>query len=84
MWLKIKVDVSLRAQPMELSEIADMCEAEARDANLSAVQIEQVAVLIRLSDDAAAQECAYWQRRAQRMRAAAATIRRLIGAKEAA
>lgn len=69
---------------MDLAEIADMIDAEARDASLSAVQVEQVAVLIRLSDDAALMERDYWQRRAQRMRAAAATIRRLIVAKEAA
>jgi hypothetical protein len=65
---------------VDLAEIADMIESEAREATRSAVQVEQVAVLIRLSDDAAAQECACWQRRAQRMGAAAATIRRLIKA----
>jgi hypothetical protein len=69
---------------MELAEIADMIDAEARDASLSAAQVEQVAVLIRLSDDAALMERDYWQRRALRMQAAAAAIRRLIVAKEAA
>ncbi len=63
---------------MELAEIADMIESEARDASRSAAQVEQVAVLIRLSDDAAANERDYWRRRALRMQAAAATIRRLI------
>ncbi len=65
---------------MDLSEIAEMCEREAHEASLSAVQVEQVAVLIRLSDDAAAQERNYWQRRALRFQGAAAEIRRRIGA----
>jgi hypothetical protein len=63
---------------MELTEIATMLEREAHDASLSAAQVEQVAVLIRLSDDAAMNEHRYWQRRAQRWRTAAAEIRRLI------
>lgn len=65
---------------MELAEIADMLESEAHYASLSAVQVEQAAVLIRLSDAAAANERDSWLREARRKHAAAATIRRLIKA----
>jgi hypothetical protein len=64
---------------MDLAEIADIIEAEALDASLSASQVEKVGVLIRLSDDAAANELAFWQRRAGQWREAARTIRMLIG-----
>jgi hypothetical protein len=63
---------------MHIAEIADMLDAEARDASLSAAQVDKTAALIRLSDAAAAYEVARWQRRAARMQAAAAVIRGLI------
>jgi uncharacterized protein with von Willebrand factor type A (vWA) domain len=63
---------------MQIAEIADMLDAEARDASLSAAQVEKTAALIWLSDATAAYEVARWQRRARRMHAAAEAIRALI------
>ncbi len=80
-WLTIGIQkCSNDGAAVDLAEIAEMIECEAREASLSAVQVEQVALLIRLSDDAAARERDYWERRARRMGAAVLTIRRLVTA----
>jgi hypothetical protein len=63
---------------MNLPEIADLIEREAVDADLSALHVERTAALVGLSETTATYEVARWQRRAERMHAAAGVIRGLI------
>jgi hypothetical protein len=78
-WLTIAVRKSLNdGAAIDLAEIADMLDAEAVDASLSALQVDNMSALLRLSNDAAAHELGRWRRRETRFRTAAQTIRRQI------
>lgn len=65
---------------MDLIEIAGMLDAKCREAAASRSEVELLAVRIGQSRDARLHEMDRWERRARRMRAAAQTIRQLVGA----